>query len=668
MRRELTWQAVIIAVIVAALVSASYPYVLLKLGIGPNVSVVSAFLGAVGLLILARKTHGQNRLMNNIVQTAGTSAAMTAFMCVIAAAVDLANQNPVVKDKLNNIHTIEPWPMFLWLTCAGGIGVLFTVIFRRHFLDDPKLVFADGVAAAETIVVLDSPGREARDKLAALGLSSLASAVVYLFREGFGMFQDKWSYFKNLEFLPNTYPGIGPKSYNVGMEWNLLGVGAGMLIGINVCLSLLIGTTIVALGGPYLVDRGIGQEIVLNNVANRSVPRMQVVSALSPLGSSSPLGIANMTAFSQIDGALTSGEALVNAHEECQRLIDKPWTDLSFHEKAFISTYGDRQANYMKREKLFPIVLLWFMWPATGLMIFSAITAVMLKWRTVIASFTQLRAHAGHENREDVSLTTIVVGSTLLTVLLAIIQKENFGLSYVQTAVAVLCTLPLILVGNRVLGETNFGPISVMMNGLQAIFAVFWPASVGHNLIAAGMSGSSNSQGQGTIQDYKTGQIIGSTPRILTWVQLAAVPIGAAAVAVMYPRLTRVYEIGNTLAAPTAVKIANMAVLLSQGIDAFPRGALTWTIIASLTGILITVVKEYAHSSWLPSPTGLGLGLILPGVTVVPFALGGIIGWIWERTAKESYDRYYVTTASGLIAGEALLAGVVVPVLAAIVL
>jgi len=162
------------------------------------------------------------------------------------------------------------------------------------------------------------------------------------------------------------------------------------------------------------------------------------------------------------------------------------------------------------------VVLLWFMWPATGLMIFSGITAVAIKWRTVVASFTQLRAHGSQGKREDVSIGTIVLGSLILTIALAVIQKINFGLSYVQTTVAVLCTLPLILVGNRVLGETNFGPISVMMNGLQAIFGVFWPGAVGHNLIAAGMSGSCNSQGQGTIQDYKTGQIIGSTPRILT--------------------------------------------------------------------------------------------------------------------------------------------------------
>jgi len=619
MRRELTWQAVVIAVIVAALVSASYPYVLLKLGIGPNVSVVSAFLGAVGLLILAPKTHGQNRLMNNIVQTAGTSAAMTAFMCVIAAAVDLANQNPVVKDKLNDIHRIEPWPMFWWLTCAGGIGVLFTVIFRRHFLDDPKLVFADGVAAAETIVVLDSPGHESRDKLAALGLSSLASAVVYLFREGFGMFKDKWSYLANFEILPDFFPGSVFRSYRVGVEWNLLSIGAGMLIGINVCLSMLAGSLIVRYVGPYLIEAGIGRDIVLANIAP-------------------------------------------DQREKCEALLDKKWEDLTPDDQAFVKKHGNKQADYM-RGNLFPVVLLWFMWPATGLMIFSGITAVAIKWRTVVASFTQLRGHRTQGKREDVSIGTIVFGSLILTIALAVIQKINFGLSYVQTAVAVLCTLPLILVGNRVLGETNFGPISVMMNGLQAIFGVFWPGAVGHNLIAAGMSGSCNSQGQGTIQDYKTGQIIGSTPRILTWVQLAAVPIGAAAVAIMYPQLTRIYEIGNTLPAPTGVKIANMAVLLSQGIDAFPRGALLWTVIASLAGILITVAKEYLHSNWLPSPTGLGLGLIIPGVTIVPFALGGIIGWIWENTAKASFDRYYVTIASGLIVGEALLGGMLVPVL-----
>ena len=411
-------------------------------------------------------------------------------------------------DKLNGIQHIDPMPMFLWLCCAGGLGVLFTVLFRRHFLDDPKMVFADGVAAAETITVLDSTGGEAGDKLQWLSICALASALVDWFREGMGVLHD-W-------FITPLF-----HSYKVGIEWNLLSIGSGLLIGLNVSLSMLAATVVVAATGPVLIDHGIGKSIVLSNV---------------------------------------HGEQCA----ECERLIDKKWEDLTAEEQGFVEKYGGKQADYMKGD-YFSILLLWFMWPATGLMITSAITAVLVRWRSVVESFTHLRLQARHGQSEDISLKTILIGSVLLTVPLAIIQHVNFGMSYLQTAVAVLCSLPLILVGVRVLGETNNGPISVMMNGLQAVFAVFWPSSIGHNLIASGVAGTCNAAGQGTIQDYKTGKLLGSTPRVLTWAQLAGVPIGAAAVAIMYPLLLHKYKLGTDLTTPTGVKIANMAVFAGQG-------------------------------------------------------------------------------------------------------
>jgi uncharacterized oligopeptide transporter (OPT) family protein len=606
MRRELTWQAIVSAFVVSALVAASYPYVVLKMGMGPNVSVVSAFLGAILLLVLAPETHGQNRWMNNVVQTAGTSASSTAFMCVVAAAVDLTAKNPAAADNLNGIYHIYPWPMFWWLSCAGGIGVLFTVLFRRHFLDDPKMVFADGVAAAETIAVLDTRGREATDKLGALGATALASAAVDWFREV-------------SERLPDFYfSSAACRSFKIGIEWNLLSLGSGLLVGLNVSLSMAAATLVVLGVGPHLLDSCIAREIVLSNIAPEH-------------------------------------------RAECERLVDKKWDDLTSAEKDFVETHADKQAKYMKKD-YFSVLLLWFMWPATALMITSAVTAVLVKWRSVVESLGQLRQATHADHREDVSLKTVLIGSILLTAALAIIQHQNFGMSYLQTAVAVLCSLPLILVGIRVLGETNNGPISVMMNGLQAVFAVFWHANVGHNLIAAGMTGTCNSQGEGTIQDYKTGKLIGSTPRVLTWVQLAAVPVGAAAVAIMYPLLLQRYTLGVELTTPTGVKISNMAVLLSQGIEAFPRGALPWTVIAAVAGVLMTLVRHFWHIEWLPSAAGFGFGLILPGTLNVVMAIGGLLGWTWEKVAKPSYDRYAVTVASGFIAGEALLGGLVLPV------
>ncbi len=52
--REFSLRAILCGLVVAALMGAAYPYVVLKLGFGPNVSVVAAILGyvALGLVVV----------------------------------------------------------------------------------------------------------------------------------------------------------------------------------------------------------------------------------------------------------------------------------------------------------------------------------------------------------------------------------------------------------------------------------------------------------------------------------------------------------------------------------------------------------------------------------------------------------------------------------------
>jgi len=172
-------RAVIAGVVVAAIMGASYPYVVLKLGFGPNVSVVAAFFGYLFLGILFRSF---NRWENNIVQTAGTSAAQTAFMCVILAAFDFVAQNP----KLHYTFSPSPFHAFLWLTAASILGILMAVPLRRHYVVDEQLTYADGVAAAETIIVLDSRGKAARDGAIALAVGLIASAIAWYLTQKWG--------------------------------------------------------------------------------------------------------------------------------------------------------------------------------------------------------------------------------------------------------------------------------------------------------------------------------------------------------------------------------------------------------------------------------------------------------------------------------------------------
>lgn len=64
---ELTWQAVVGAFLVSSLATPSYPYIVVRLGLGFNASLLAAFLGAIFLHVAAARTRGSNRLMNNVI-------------------------------------------------------------------------------------------------------------------------------------------------------------------------------------------------------------------------------------------------------------------------------------------------------------------------------------------------------------------------------------------------------------------------------------------------------------------------------------------------------------------------------------------------------------------------------------------------------------------------
>ncbi len=158
---ELSARSIVIGLFVAVIIGSAYPYCVLKLGFGPNLSVVSAFLGfmalvpLVFLLRMSATFADTNARENNIVQTMGTSAGQTAFMCVLLAAFDMLNTKGVLNPPIH-LGTAQ---IFFWLCSASLLGILLAVPMRRHYIDEENLTYADGLAAGETIVVLHE-GRE----------------------------------------------------------------------------------------------------------------------------------------------------------------------------------------------------------------------------------------------------------------------------------------------------------------------------------------------------------------------------------------------------------------------------------------------------------------------------------------------------------------------------
>jgi uncharacterized oligopeptide transporter (OPT) family protein len=534
-------------------VGASYPYVVLKIGYGPNISVVSAFFGYIALSVVGLFTGVKGtRWENNLVQTAGTAAGQAGFMCVVLAAIDMLNQRPELHFHLE----ITPLQTFLWLTTAGMLGVLLAVPLRRHYIEVENLRFADGTAAGETLIVLDMDRREAGTRVRALGAGLGLSGIVAFLRDG------------PPRLIAPTFP-IGPNgaALHFGFESSLLGFGSGLLIGPRIALSMGLGTVLSwIVAPPILTSQGIV------------------------------------------------------AHAAYQE------------------------------------VLRWVMWPATGLMVSGGIAALALRWRLIVGTFRSLSTH--DLSGEEFPLRWVAIGATVLSVALCLVQRIFLGFPIWLSLASLLLSVPLMLVGIRVLGETNWAPISALANLMQAVFAALAPGSMAMNMIGSGMSGSVAANGEHLMQDFRAGQIVGANPRHLTTVQLLAVPVGSAAVAFAYPALRQVYGIGGSgLSSPISVKWAGFAELLSRGFSALPHGSLTALVVGLALGVALTLLEPRGPA--VPSPTAVGLGMLIPGYAVLPIAVGGVCQWIWARRRPQSEASYGTPLASGFIAGEALVVLVV---------
>ena len=116
------------------------------------------------------------------------------------------------------------------------------------------------------------------------------------------------------------------------------------------------------------------------------------------------------------------------------------------------------------------------------------LTALALRWRVLLRTFQSLsrvRVDSG-----DFPMRWVVIGIAASVVALAIVQKTMLDMPVWMTLVAVVLSLPLMLVGLRVLGETNWGPISALSNMMQAIFGVIAPGMIAPNMVSSGVTGS----------------------------------------------------------------------------------------------------------------------------------------------------------------------------------
>jgi len=227
-----------------------------------------------------------------------------------------------------------------------------------------------------------------------------------------------------------------------------------------------------------------------------------------------------------------------------------------------------------------------------------------------------------------------------------LVGSSNNPVSGITIATILFSAVVLLTLMGR---DSEIGPIAAVMIGAVVCCAA---CIAGDNL-----------------QDLKCGYIVGATP----WRQQVMLGIGAVSSAlVMAPvlnLLAQAYGIGEPTATHPNPLLAPQATLMASVSKGLFGGQLPWGMIAigAVIGVGVIVVDELlkARGSTFRTPVlAVAVGIYLPIELMTPIFLGGLIGFLAERSMRkascdeadlERRGRKGLLFAAGMITGEALM-------------
>jgi uncharacterized oligopeptide transporter (OPT) family protein len=269
---QLTLRAVVMGSLLGFLLAFTNLYVGLKTGWGLGVAItaciVSFSLWNLCLRIgLARSPL--SILESNCMQSTASAAGYSTGSTMVSATPALLMLS-VTAESPNGHHL--PWPVLAgWTFFVALLGVALAIPMKRNMINQEKLRFPSGIAAAVTLQSLYSQGKEAAAKGKALFWAALVAAVPPLIMDlPFRVPSEKRPY-KGL--VPDTsaifnwlpVPGRDPKTaaayhasdWNFVLDNKLVMVAAGALTGPRICFSMVAGGLLLMYGvGPTAIAEG----------------------------------------------------------------------------------------------------------------------------------------------------------------------------------------------------------------------------------------------------------------------------------------------------------------------------------------------------------------------------------------------------------------------------
>lgn len=202
-KEQLTFRGIIIGAIGAVIITTSSMYVALRMGALPWPTI---FVAVMSMTIL-RLMKNTNLNEINVTHTAMSAGGMVAGgLAFTVPGIWMLDQGAEVS-----------FVALLAVTLSGAIlGVIFTALIRKYFIEGEKLPFPMGIAASETVLAGDEGGGKAKILFSTLGLTAVFTAI----RDWFGKIPGAW--------LPEK---LAAKNIFFGLWVSPMAVGIGYLIG-----------------------------------------------------------------------------------------------------------------------------------------------------------------------------------------------------------------------------------------------------------------------------------------------------------------------------------------------------------------------------------------------------------------------------------------------------
>lgn len=607
--RQLTVRSAITGMLLGAILSISDLYIGLKIGWIFGMSITSSILAFAIFASLGRvfpSVKPLTMLENNTSQTAASAAAYMASAGLVSSVPALV----MLRREGMDVPDLGAAQLIPFLLAISALGVFVAVPLKRNMINAEQLRFPSAIVCAETIRTMHSSGKEALSKARSLVLAGLGAATVKF------VLECKLGALRRLpEFiaLPGRIRGHALGAWSLRMNTSLLLYAAGSIIGLRVTSSLLAGAIAnYVFIGPWLLD---------HDVLRLAPPEVAADPALY--------------------------KAFRLAAESAHALPVQKGADL----------YRELRAK-------------WSVWPGTALLVAAALTNFALRWRTIARAFAGFGSVLTGRKRDPLASVEVPsswfgAGLVVSTIALVYMQRAWFGVPILEGIVSVAMAFVLSIVAARATGETNITPISAMGKITQLLFGVLVPGNVGANLMTATVTAGSAAHSADLLTEVKTGYLLGGAPRKQFWAQLLGCAAGAFACVPIYLLLATPEKIGNELAAPAAVAWASVAKLLKDGPENLPRLALAASIVAAGIGAVLALCEEYLptrYKGWVPSATGIGIAMVIDGNDSVAMFTGAALVWMLHTWRKPLIERFRVSVASGIVAGEGIM-GIIVIVL-----